>query len=314
MIYSFSEGKMFRRCQRSWFFGKRMASATAKDPLRRKAYLLSKLQSLQAWRGKIVDKVIETVVVPALKQRTPITLEPARKAARAMFDAQLNFALKRRIWEPDFKASAHENDLAAFFCVEYGQPPSTADLEQAWSEIETALTNLFHSDAFKELRATVKAAAWLVAQCPITFPYAAATVRAVPDLVCLYRSEPPLIIDWKVHFFGVHDYYQQLVSYAITLANCGSHAGLPAEMRRYPAHSVRLMEAQLLTNEARPHVIEKEDIAAVEDQIALEIRQMLLAVDGRENKELSAEDFPTTDRLGVCDTCNFRVLCWEKKL
>jgi len=39
---------------------------------------------------------------------------------------------------------------------------------------------------------------------------------------------------------------------------------------------------------------------------------MLLAVDGRENAELSAEDFPTTTWLGACATCNFRKRCWEK--
>src|SRR2546427_403980 len=110
MIYSFSEGRLFRKCQRYWFYSKRLASATAK--------------------------------------------------ARA--------------------------------------------------EVTTALTNLFHSPHFQEIRNNIKSAYRITAQCPITFPYSGATIRAVPDLICLFRGAPPLIIDWKVHFFGVHDYYQQL--------------------------------------------------------------------------------------------------------
>jgi hypothetical protein len=136
-------------------------------------------------------------------------------------------------------------------------------------------------------------------------------VRAVPDLICLYRGTPPLIIDWKVHFFGVHDYYQQLVAYAITLTKCGPHKSLPSDLRSYPAHAVRLIEAQLLTNEARPHPITTQDVMAVENRMALEIQEMLMAVDWRESKDLTAEDFPTTTRFGACATCNFRKLCWE---
>lgn len=312
MIWSFSEGHLFRKCQRQWFFGKRFASAKAKDPLRREAYLLSKLCSIHAWRGRIVDQVIEKTIIPSIQSKNTITLQSAIKDADKRFNTQLDFALNHRIMVPGFKASEHENDLAAFFEVEYGAPPTQDEIAKARAEVHTALTNLFQSEQFKEVRESVKSAFRLVAQCPITFKFAGATVRAVPDLICLFRRAPPLVIDWKVHHFGVHDYYQQLVAYAITLTRCGEHKGVPAELRDYPAHSVNLIECQLLTNEARRHIITAEDVAEVEDRMASEIRSMLLAVDGRENKELKAEDFPTTTWLGACSTCNFKKRCWEK--
>jgi hypothetical protein len=312
MIWSFSEGRLFRRCQRQWYFGKRLASATAKDPVRREAYLLSKLSSIHAWRGKIVDQVIEKTVIPNIQSKNTITLQSAIKVADKLFDTQLDFALKHRIMEPGFKASAHEDDLAAFFGVEYGTPPTQDEITKARAEVHRALTNLFQSEEFKAVRESIKSALRLAAQCPITFKFAGATVRAVPDLICLFRNAPPLVIDWKVHHFGVHDYYQQLVAYAITLTRLGAHKGLPAELRDYPTHSVNLLECQLLTNEARRHTISEEDVEAVEDRMASEIRSMLLAVDGRENTELTAEDFPTTTWLGACATCNFKKRCWEK--
>lgn len=311
MIYSFSEGRMFRKCQRYWFYGKRLASATSKDPLRREAYLLGKLQSIHGWRGRIVDQVIEKIVVPCLQRRTQITLQTALQGAKTIFDSQLDFALKRKIFEPGFKASAHEDDLAALFGIEYRQPPTADEIEKARSEITTALSNLFQSPQYQDIRNSIKSAYRIVAQCPITFPYAGATVRAVPDLICLFRGSPPLIIDWKVHMFGTHDYYQQLVCYAITLTSCGPHKSLPSDLRSCAAHDVRLVEAQLLTNEARPHVIDQDDVLEVENRMASEIHEMLMAVDGRESKELNPDDFPTTTRLGACATCNFRKLCWE---
>lgn len=312
MIWSFSEGRLFKKCQRQWYFAKRLASATAKDPLRREAYLLSKLSSIHAWRGKIVDQVIEKAVIPSIHSKNTITLQSAIKVADKLFDTQLDFALKHRVMEPGFKVSAHEDDLAAFFGVEYGTPPTQDEIAKARAEVHSALTNLFRSEEFKTVREAIKSAFRLAAQCPITFKFAGATVRAVPDLICLFRNAQPLVIDWKVHHFGIHDYYQQLVAYAITLTRLSDHKGLPVELRDYPAHFVNLIECQLLTNEARPHTISEEDVEAVEDRMASEIRSMLLAVDGRENTELKAKDFPTTSWLGACATCNYKKLCWEK--
>jgi hypothetical protein len=58
VIWSVSESKLFRRCQRQWYFKHCVANAQAKkDPLRRRAYLFSKLQSISGWRGQLVDTV-----------------------------------------------------------------------------------------------------------------------------------------------------------------------------------------------------------------------------------------------------------------
>jgi hypothetical protein len=45
--------------------------------------------------------------------------------------------------------------------------------------------------------------------------------------------------------------------------------------------------------------------------MAVDINAMMLAVDARENSELTADDFPMTTFVGACDTCNFRKLCWR---
>lgn len=55
MEWSFSQGATYTRCPRQWFYKYRFANALAKrEPLRREAYLLSKLDTVWAWRGKVV--------------------------------------------------------------------------------------------------------------------------------------------------------------------------------------------------------------------------------------------------------------------
>ncbi|HEY3855333.1 MAG TPA: PD-(D/E)XK nuclease family protein [Verrucomicrobiae bacterium] len=312
MIWSFSNGRMFKKCQRQWYYKKCLANALARDSLRHEAYLLGNLSSIHAWRGKVVDEVIERSIVPALRTQRRITLDDALKAADNLFDTQLAFALAHKVMEPGFKKSEHKLDFAAFFEVEYGKPPSHEDIDKARAEVHKALRNLFTSSQFEELRKVIKSANAIEAQCTLSFRFMGATVRAIPDLICLFRSEPPLIIDWKVHHFGVHDYYQQLVAYAIVLIRSGEHKSLPRAMRNCAPQAVRLYECQLLKDEARQHVVEQQDIDSVEERMAGEICEMLAAVDGLKNSELCPDDFPTTNWPGVCATCNFQKICFEK--
>jgi hypothetical protein len=98
MRWSHSASRSFRKCQRQWYFKNVVANARAKEPLRRRAYLLSKLQSVSAWRGKIVDDVISKTIIPGINRRSPITLRDAKTRARQLYDTQLAYALFLRRW------------------------------------------------------------------------------------------------------------------------------------------------------------------------------------------------------------------------
>jgi hypothetical protein len=92
MIWSVSTAKMFERCQRQWFFKTQLANAKAKDEARQRAYRLSKLQSVSAWRGSLVDQVLSQDVLPALEGGWLITTEKTIAIAMARFDRQLAIA------------------------------------------------------------------------------------------------------------------------------------------------------------------------------------------------------------------------------
>ncbi|MBE0540395.1 MAG: PD-(D/E)XK nuclease family protein [Verrucomicrobia bacterium] len=312
IVWSFSTNRLFKQCQRQWFYKSKFASALAKkNPERREAYLLSKLGSVQAWRGKLVDKIIEDTLVPVFRMRRVPKLGSVLDDAMTRFDRQLRFGMAHHLRDPGFMASEHETGLAAFYGMEYGSSPTDSEIKQAREEVELALTNLLEGPQFEDLRQSLLTATQLTPQCTITFQHAGVSVRAVPDLICFYEGQPPLIIDWKVHHFAIHDYYAQLVCYALALTRCSPHASLPTALKGYPPHEVRLVEAQLLTAGVRRHEISEDAVLDVEDKMAVDINAMLLAVDARENAELTADDFPMTTFVGACDTCNFRKMCWR---
>lgn len=88
-MWSLSESKTFKLCQIQWCYKNCLANARAKDPLRHKAYLLSKLQSISSWRGSLVDSVISNVIVPELKRKKFPSFADVQQEAMNLFDQRL---------------------------------------------------------------------------------------------------------------------------------------------------------------------------------------------------------------------------------
>ena len=307
MVISFSDGRIFRKCQRQWCF-RTLAHWNAKTPTRREMHLLKQLQSVSAWRGELVDRVISTTLVPAWNKKIPFTLEQALSSARWLFNTQVEFARKNRFREPGMSQTKAKQSYAAFFDVEYNGGVSKEAIAQAWCEIEQALTNLFKMHS---LFHSLKQSRRIIAQRPIVFDCAEIRVRAVPDLIVFYDNCKPLIVDWKVHLQGMRDYRLQLAIYALALTQCKPHIDFPPLDGLKPT-DIRLAEAQLLTGRLRRYTLSEEDLLEVESYICQTATDMQLALDGEMRGELDPFDFPASPYAEACAVCPFRSLSWEE--
>jgi hypothetical protein len=153
-MWSFSNGRLFDQCQRAWAYKNHLANANAtKNPMQREAYILSKLQTIWAWRGKIVDHVISSRVVPALEKKWILNPRKVLDYARLIYDKQRDFGLLNRIREEGMSQTKAGDSFAAFYAVEYGPGISPEELKGAWEEIEQALHNFLNMrDLLDELR------------------------------------------------------------------------------------------------------------------------------------------------------------------
>lgn len=308
MIWSFSSSRLFKKCQRQWFFKNHVANALAKDAFRKEAYYLSKLQSVVAWRGGIVDTILSDTVIPTFRRGQTPRLNSTLRQARALFDEQFAFAQQRRIREPDMTQKRGGTAYAALHAVEYGEPITDDDLSRAWNDIEQALTCFFEMDDLVKL---FQASSQTITQRALSFSYNSLPVRMVPDVIVFHLRQPPTIIDWKVHTFGMQNYRLQLASYAIALTQCKPHADFPRMLSKYSAHQVNLLEVQLLVRMQRQYVLTETDIESVYSYIARTAREMDLALNGETQKTLSPFDFPAALDPDNCQRCPFRALCWE---
>ena len=308
MIWSFSSSRMFKHCQRQWFFKQHFANANAKkQPERREAYLLSTLQSIYAWRGSLVDLVLSTRLVPALNRGNLPRLTNLVTDARRLFDEQLTFAQANRMRVPGMSKTKAGNSFASLYNIEYELGLSDSEIQGVWKDIEDALHNLY---SMQDFLFWLRDANHLIAQRPLTFTCHGVRARMVPDLVVIDADERLFVVDWKVHTFGIANARLQLASYALALVNCNPHKDFPPVIANTCATDIGLVEIQLLTKQQRYYTLSENDINAVESYIVQTNVDMSLTTDNRP-KQFSPTDFPTATRAETCQRCNFRSLCWD---
>jgi hypothetical protein len=116
--WSISKSKLFTKCQRKWYYYTLVASATSTDLLRKQAHQLKQLQSISAWRGTIVDNVIQHFVVPEIKKHNIPPQEGVLNFASELMDRQIAFGKqKKHLCEEISKSKCP--DFCAFFDLEY---------------------------------------------------------------------------------------------------------------------------------------------------------------------------------------------------
>lgn len=307
MNWSYSAGRTFAGCTRRWFYRSVVAHHAAKDPLRREAYSLGKVDSLASWRGRLVDEVISERAVPSLARGQRPDLPELLAAARQRFDTQLAFAQTHRLSDPGLKPS-REPDFLILGDVEAGTPPGEAELSQLWEGVERALAQFLMMDSLLERLLTARL---LLPQRPLTYALVLpdgerVTVRAIPDLLAFFGDAPPLIIDWKVSVRAATAHREQLTGYALALSRSRGYSVPPL---RTGAVATELLEVQLLTDERRSYDLTDAALEMAEvEAVASASRMRALLADQKGNCDPFRVP-PTTDLKG-CSYCAFKGPCW----
>ncbi len=309
MEWSYSGSKSFYRCQRRWYFQEILANShpKAKDALRRETYLLSQLQSIEAWRGSVVDWVIKNQIIRSLSRLGRFSERRVLEYAKEIFDQQLIFARNFRFREDGMTKTKGDDQYAALFNLEYGIEIRDSELEQAWNDIETALRNLMGND---EIITALREADQLVAQRTLYLHEDDFTVKAIPDVIAFYENEAPLIIDWKVHSAGRREYWLQLGCYALALTRSEPHSDFFCILpQQYGPNEVRLAEFQLLLPQVRWYSLTEEDVDAIEAYIFSSGTEMLLSLGEDGNDVKRPLEFSVTEYPEDCLSCPFQKLC-----
>src|SRR4030067_1982862 len=207
MEWSISKSKMFMKCQRKWYYYTVVASPTSKDPFRREAQQLKQLQSVHAWRGSVVDRVIQKSIVPEIRRHNLPSEDAVLNYASQLMDKQVDFGKQRKHLCAEVSKSNCE-EYCAFFDLEYGNDLAETKTTAAKEEVALALKNLLKSSFLKQI---AEANLYAIAQRELGFQLDhGITISCTPDMVVFFRDKPPIIVDWKVHVYGTTEAWLQL--------------------------------------------------------------------------------------------------------
>lgn len=201
----------------------------------------------------------------------------------------------------------------AFRCLEYDGTIPEVELSVAWKEIESAIRNLFDMSAVAE---AMKGAKLLLAQRTLQFRHSGMNVMAKPDLVVFTQEMPPLILDWKVHAFGIQEAWLQLGIYALALLRAKPHKDFPRDLRRWSPTDVSLLEVQLLKQDLREYRLSSTDVVRLENHIATTAYEMMSSVGSVNPKyeDLAVDDFTVTRYPNTCERCSYKRVCLEETI
>lgn len=192
--WSFSTDKLFRRCQRQFYFREIAAHHSQKEPWRREAFVLKQLKTLELWRGSVIHEGIQHYVVPALRKGDALDWKLLTEQTIQRAKAQLAFSEQRRYRQPGIAKTKHA-DFCALIPHETGTGVTADEFDRVCTEIRTAFQRLaWLSDLWEPLlgRKDCKA------EHQIWVEFDDVKIMVQIDLLFERSLGHPTIIDWKL--------------------------------------------------------------------------------------------------------------------
>ena len=309
MNWSISKAKIFSKCQRKWFYYEIMARKNSKDTDRFEAYVLKQLGSIHAWRGKIVDHVIENLLVPEFNRSNVPPFDEIETFVSELMKKQLEFAKLRKYRDPKLTKKKAGDSYCALREIENSEGLDNDSVEKIKEQVIISLKNLLQSELMKTL---LDSDTVLVAQKNLNYKFQEFNIISRPDLIVYFRDEPPMIIDWKVYFFRTENARMQLGVYAIALTECISTD--PFQKPIDDPTEIRLIEYQLLKNFQRNYKLTSLDVCNTKDYINISSQEMAKLINNKKYHEFDINQFKMAYMSESCEYCNFKSLCRNKKV
>lgn len=299
MKWSISTHNCFRRCQKQYFFSQTMASHNAKDTLRREAFILKQLSSLDEWRGSLIHKALEEYLAPSLQQHQIISVKELIEQTISLAKKQFEFSKKKNYRDANISKKAAGNSFLALRCHEYDIIIPQTFIDDLYQEIKQCYEYLYSQERFIQF---LQQGNDYFTECLIQFKIHNCLVSAKLDLVMNYGKNKLCIIDWKISRSKTSDYSKQLNLYALAALN-------KWKWKKYNPEDLLLVEANIFQGKLTKHYVNEDSINTIDNLIYQSISQIKsLSGDSKYNLD-SLEDYDYANSPLSCEYCNFQQMC-----
>jgi hypothetical protein len=301
--WSFSTDKLFRRCQRQFFFREIAAHHAPKEEWRREAFILKQLKTLELWRGHVIHEGIQHYLVPALKKDATLDWPALAERTIQRANAQLKFSELKRYREPNLVKGEHD-DFCALIPHETGKGVSKEEFQAVCKEIRTAFQCL---SGLSNLWQPLMGRQDCSAEKQIWVEFDEVKIMVQIDFLFERSMGHPTIIDWKSYEVGGDtDARLQTVLYGWALWKSKLFDDL------HNAENIELLECQVQEGAIIKHECSLELFDDLEDHLYRSLNRIFSLCRTKRLADARLQDFAFTNNPNNCEHCAFRFLCVEK--
>ncbi|MBW1783207.1 MAG: PD-(D/E)XK nuclease family protein [Deltaproteobacteria bacterium] len=298
--WSFSTDRCIRRCQRQYFLQHVAAWHNARDPVRREAFLLKQVKTLNLWQGSLVHRGIELFIVPALQQGRRIEWDAAIVSTEAMAKRQFAFSKARRYREKGMSKVKAKDDYCALAGHEIEAGVSPEEFQGVLHTVEQSLRNLA---SMTELLEEIQCVEKYWPELPLYVGYDIARIEVHIDLLYFRAFAQPTIIDWKVsRSMGGSETDLQTALYAWAMCR-------HPKWRVERPEDCELIEVQLLTQNVIRHQVTKDIFDRLENRIYRSLSMIQSVRLGRSYNLADLDDYDFAKNPNSCSYCPQGALC-----
>ena len=308
--WSNSTVSYLRQCSRKFYFAHEMANFRRTDKLKRKAFELKQMQNIQMWQGSVVDKIIETHIIPKIETKCDIDFNDIAEIAVDLAKRRFKFSENQTYTDNNISKTNAGEEFCILDIHEIGTKYNVSEIDAAYIVIKNSILNfpkirLPLSEVF--LIDYLKAANKLLPN--ITNWHVSielADVKPQIDLILYDTNWKPAVIDWKVSDSWVSDYSKQLIIIGLVL-----YLKRLEKKDKYPYsyEEIKLYEVNLLKGQIKGHELSEDIAADMIDYINLTSSDIQLIKKDILENHLGIDSFDTTTNQSTCKFCNFRTLC-----
>ncbi|SMC54011.1 hypothetical protein [Pedobacter nyackensis] len=303
-----------RQCHRKFYFGYEASNFHFTYPFRRKAFELSKMQSLKMWQGSLVDFAITSMIIPVYKRKKKPEYAQVANGLVELAKRQFDFSKNRYYHLPELSRTEVGNDFLILDIHENGVDFLQDDVDQVYDTIHRivlAFPDYPSPDSDKSMDEYLSSARYLRADVRyFEFDFDGVIIKPQIDLV-RHNGKMADIIDWKVSDQDNADYSRQLILEGIVsyhyLKNWYQEKGwtpLP-QMKDFSVYEINLLTGVV---KAHPFTVENTAIA-LDDVYALREEQDILSQNKKWDEVDLEKDYQSTDKTETCMMCKFKLLC-----
>lgn len=310
--WSISTVNTLRQCNRKYYFSSKLANYHHSNKLKRKAFELKKMQNILMWCGSVVDKIIETHVIPLIQDNAEIDFEFVADNAVELAKRRFEFSQDKIYELPDVSQSRFDEEYCVLDIHEVGKPYSEEELVSAYDRIRKSILNIPKvklPDSDKLLFDYLRESKPLIPNVT-TWSFEIENSRVCPQMdLILYNNFKPVVIDWKVSNSLTSDYSRQLIICGLTVFFTRMKKVKTEGKKPYSYSDIKLYEVNLFKGEMREHEFTDERANGMIDYINLTGSDMTLLANGMLDEDSDIEAFDIADDEGICNSCNFQMLC-----